>query len=130
MSRARKVKKRFMLTLRQIRILQRHYLADEESFRQDPFRLTMGEFILRNMSAVPPAEEIRQARHERRVFGHDVSGCRCCTFDDVQNAISWNQPPNVCMGRKVRLLDNDIRIERGYDGHVYRRRILNRRKKK
>jgi len=119
-----------MLTLRQIRILQRHYLADEEFYRRSPFKLTMGDFILGNLRSLTPIEEVRQMRHERRVFGHEVMDCACCTPNDIQNMISWNQPPNVWMGRRIRLLDDDIRVERGYDGHAYRRRILNRRKKK
>jgi hypothetical protein len=129
-SRARKVRKRFKLVVQQVRILDAQYRADEESFRNGPFPMTRGEFIFACMDGMPPLEDIRQARHERRVFGHDVIGCQDCTPEGVGNMIAWNQPANLWMGRRIHLTGDDVRTELGYDGHAYRRRILNRRKKK
>ncbi len=116
MSRARKVKKRLRLVIRQVMILAR-------DFDKSPIEgISRGRFILVEMNRRSPYEEIRQDRHERRVFGHDVSVCDC-TADDVWNMVVWNQPASLWMG--YRGMDK----KRGYDGHAYHKRILHRRKR-
>jgi hypothetical protein len=68
------------------------------------------QVVKQEMAAETPQETIAQDRHERRVFGHDISLCSC-TSRDTWNLVEWNQPSPLWAG----------------DGHRLRRRLLNRR---
>jgi hypothetical protein len=68
------------------------------------------QVVKQEMAAETPQETIAQARHERRVFGHDIGSCSC-TSRDVWNLVEWNQPAPLHAG----------------NGHRHHRRMLNRR---
>lgn len=68
------------------------------------------QVVKQEMESETPQETIAQARHERRVFGHDIGSCDC-TSRDVWNLVEWNQPSSLWTG----------------GGHRLRRRLLNRR---
>jgi hypothetical protein len=70
------------------------------------------QVVKQEMAAETPQETIAQARHELRVFGHDIGLCSCTTRD-VWNLVEWNQPGSLWAG----------------DGHRLRRRLLNRRRR-
>jgi len=74
----------------------------------------MIESLVKNqMEWDTPQEAIAQARHERRVFGHDVTEECGCTARDIDILVSWNQPCELWIG----------------GGHRLRRRLLNRRRR-
>ena len=53
-----------------------------------------------------------QQRHERRVFGHDVTACDC-TREQVEAKVTWNQPPSMWGGMREYDRRRRARIRRG-----------------
>jgi hypothetical protein len=69
--------------------------------------------VKQEMLWTTPQETIAQARHERRVFGHDITPECGCIPHQIDALVAWNQPCKLWTG----------------GGHRLRRRMLNRRRR-
>ena len=102
MSRARKERKQLALAERELDYYLHMWDGDMEYALGD-METNLGPYGL------SPYQVIDQRRHDRRVFGHDISDCDCSGLESKHKVV-WNQPSELWCG----------------GGHEYHRRYRNR----